>query len=241
MKINKFDLKDLTILKNKLNIKDEPSSIENNLIKKTIKYIKYIKWIPGIQMIGVCNSVSMNAATNKSDIDLFIITSPNKIWLVRIFITAIFQILGVRKTKNKHAWKFCLSFFVTTKWLDFSNFALENDIYLYFWTIYLKPILNYDNSYEKFINTNSSWANFDEYKQIITDNKKYIKYSWKTFWDNSKILNLINKAIKKMFIWKTLKHYKKIWKPFWIIIGDDILKFHDKDERVRYCSLFDGG
>jgi hypothetical protein len=60
--------------------------------------------------------------------------------------------------------------------MDFSNFAVENDIYLYFWIVYLKPILNYDNTYENFLRANNSWANFDEYLDIIETNKSYTKY-----------------------------------------------------------------
>jgi hypothetical protein len=42
----KFGEKDFTKFKIIQNIKDSPSIIEKELIKKTIKYIKYIKWIP---------------------------------------------------------------------------------------------------------------------------------------------------------------------------------------------------
>jgi hypothetical protein len=61
--------------------------------------------------------------------------------------------------------------------MDFYKFALKNDIYLYFWIVYMKPILDYNNTYQKFLDENSSWADLFEYKDIIENNKNYIYYS----------------------------------------------------------------
>jgi len=232
---------------NYLNIKKEHSKIELKFYKKTEKYIKYIKWIPGLKMIWIWNSISMNCASKDSDIDLLIVSSSNTMWLNRILITLIFQILWVRKNEKNHAWRFCLSFFCTIKWLDFSSWKIKNDIYLYFWILYFKPILDYNNTYELFIEKNSSWADFSEYNDIIEYNKKYIKYTnnflpfpkWVPVGGGiknnitQKIIWSINFIIKKIFLQKTLKHFKKIWKPYWIIINDNMLKFHNNDIRKK--------
>jgi hypothetical protein len=215
-------------------LKNNPNKIEQEYIEKIIKYIKYIKWIPWLRMIWVWNSLSMFCATKQSDIDLFIVTTPNSMWLNRIIITMIFQILWVRKNKKNHSWRFCLSFFATTDWLDFNSWKITNDIYLYFWMIYLKPILNYNNTYELFIQKNNSWADFSEYNDIILNNKKYIKYFWNKKNNNTKIINHILKII---FLPKTIKHYNKLWKPFGIIINNNMLKFHNNDIRKKIKEI----
>lgn len=221
---------------NYFKIKKEAWKIENNFYKKTQKYIKFIKWIPWLKMIWIWNSISMNCSTSESDIDLLIVTSNNSMWLNRILITLIFQIFWVRKTSKKHAWKFCLSFFTTIDWLNFSSWKLENDIYLYFWILYFKPILNYDNTYELFLKENSSWADYKDYEDIIKNNKKYIKYSWKSKYYDNKILIFINSIFKNIFIKKTIKHFENIWKPYWVIINDNLLKFHNNDIREKIKS-----
>lgn len=230
------------------NIKNTPSKIEEDFYKKTEKYIKYIKWIPWLKMVWVWNSIAMNCASKNSDIDLFIVTSPNSMWLNRILITLIFQILWVRKTAKKHAWRFCLSFFATIDWLDFSLWKLENDIYLYFWILYFKPILNFDNTYELFIEKNSSWADFSEYKDMIKENKWYIKIplsqpfpprekgvEQNVAWSHpgGRIERGINSILKKIFFPRTMKHFNKIWKPYGVIINDNMLKFHNWDIREK--------
>jgi len=97
--------------------------------------------------------------------------------------------------------------------MNFKDFALENDIYLYFWIVYLKPILDFDNTFQTFINS-QSWADFKDYKNLIEENKSFIKFSGKSFADKCKILDLIDKILEKIFLPKTLKHYKKLAKPY---------------------------
>lgn len=221
-------------------IKEEPSEIENTFYRKTEKYLRYIKYVPWLKMVWIWNSISMNSATSDSDIDLFIVTDEKRLWTVRIIITLIFQILWVRKDAKNHASRFCLSFFATTSWMNFWKFALEEDIYLYFWIIYFKPILDYDNTYQKFLESNESWCNFWWYENILSKNNEYIKYSKESSKNwliklIKKVLNypldLLEIILKTIFIKKSLKRYNSLWKPFWIIINNDLLKFHDNDIR----------
>lgn len=232
----KFDKNIHKKFKKYLNIKEKETQIEKDFYTKTIKYLKYIKWLPWLKMIWVWNSISMNSATKNSDIDLYIVSEKNTLWIVRIFTTFIFQVFWVRKTAKKHSGRFCLSFFSSLEGMDFSKFAIKNDIYLYFWLVYFKPILDFDNTYELFLKKNTSWADFSEYKDILEKNKEKIIYkktnpSNKKKWDI--ILNFINNIFKKVFLPKTLKTYEKIWKPFGVIINDDLLKFHNWDIRKK--------
>lgn len=227
---------DLNKFKDYFSIKENPWEWDKKYIEKTIKYIPYIKWIPWIKMVWIWNSISMNSWDKNSDIDLYIVTSEKRMWLVRILTTLIFQLLWVRKTWNKHAWRFCLSFFSTIDWMNFWNFAIEKDIYLYFWILYFKPLLSLDNTYDLFLEKNKSWLNLDNYQKKIQDNKTYIKYNWGSFWDNSKILNFIDKSIKNIFINKTINSNNKIGKPYWIIISKIMLKFHDWDIRKEISN-----
>ena len=98
----------------------------------------------------------MNACHKDSDIDLFIITRKNRLWSVRIFLTLILSILGQRKTTKKHAGKFCLSFFITEDALSLEHIAIENDVYLEYWVETLKPILNRNKCFEKFMKKNKN-------------------------------------------------------------------------------------
>lgn len=213
-----------------LNIKENPSKYELELFKKTKNYMKFISWIPGLKFVWICNSLSMYATKEKwSDIDLFIITAPNRLWLVRVLITFIFQILWVRRYGNKINERFCLSFFVTENAMDLSKFAIENDIYLFYWIYYLKPILNKNWVYEKFIETNNTlWITYNALQKC--ESAKVWKCGnnfFNSFW------NILDSFFKTIFLPKSLAHKKRLWDPIGIIISDDILKFHDNDKRIK--------
>ena len=63
---------------------------------------------------------------------------------------------------------------MTEKDLDLSKIAITDDVYLYFWIYFLKPILDYDTTYKKFLKKNS-WVEIDE-NQFL-ENKKFIKFT----------------------------------------------------------------
>ncbi len=225
-----FLLDDFNKFKTLLNIKETPSITDINLLNKSKKYLKYAKFIPWIKLIAVWNSVWMNNSTPDSDIDLFVITHKNTLWFVRIALTFFMQIFWLRKTHKKHAWRFCLSFFCTTQSMNFSDFAIENDIYLYFWIVHLKPILDIDNTFDSFIKA-QSWADFSEYLDIIDENKKSIIFKKSTNQEKYQLISILNKVLKSIFLPRSIESCKKLWNPYWIIIHDNMLKFHNNDKR----------
>ena len=124
-------------------------------------------------MVAVCNSLSMYAADNESDIDLFIVTDSDSIWLVRALVTGIFQLLGVRRHGTYTVGRFCLSFFVTTQGMDLAKIAIERDIYLQVWGRSLKPIYSRGKTYEEFILINRKFLGEFSQSQKI-ENTQYM-------------------------------------------------------------------
>jgi hypothetical protein len=217
-----------------IGIKSQPWEVEKRLWKKVEKYIPPLKLIPGIRMIWVGNSLPMNACHQDSDIDLFIVTRKNRLWSVRIMTTIYFQILWLRKTSKHHAGRFCLSFFVTEDALDFQDIAIENDVYLYFWILYMKPIVDRDDTYEQFLTANTSWCDFDPYQDLLQNAQSRIEIQqnshrfpqiFSRFW------NIVELSLKYIFFPRTKKSFQQLWKPFGVIVSDDMLKFHNRDRR----------
>lgn len=79
-----------------LGVKKTPSSREKELFQKTQNFIRSIHWIPGLRMVAVSNSLAMYATHSESDIDLFIITAVNRLWIVRTSVLIIAMLRGVR-------------------------------------------------------------------------------------------------------------------------------------------------
>jgi len=195
-------------------------------------------WLfPQILLVALCNSRAMWEADDNSDIDLFIITQQWRLWIGRFLVTLISSLLGVRR-QNTHGlikWsaeyikktkeKFCLSFFITEDAMNFNTIRIENDIYLDIWVQTLVPLINKNNTLERFWAANG-WE------------KSSIIYSSLFPFEGLRLKDIrhsiIEKVIKKIWLPHTLKTYEKLWKPWWVIISDTMLKFHDNDQRKIY-------
>lgn len=156
----------------------EPNVHDSMLMSRAERYIRRITWIPGLRMVAVVNSVSMNATHPDSDIDLFIITAHGRMWLVRVLVTSLFYILGVWRKGEDIAGNFCLSFFIEETALDMSRIAIEDDIYLYFWMYYMRPIYVVDDMYDRFRQANLDYIYREKNIPIHLHTREYFGFLW---------------------------------------------------------------
>ena len=221
--------------------KKTPNDFELELFSKAQKYIRKTNWIPWILFVGVWNSLSMYSTKPTSDIDLFVITRRNRTWLVRFLLTSTLFILWVwRKWEENAASNFCLSFFCDEDSLDFSKIAIENDIYLFFWMLYLKPIIDKNWTYRKFIDSNKDlWL---ETQMLSEDKLDYLINDESKFWKilDSRFFDPLFSFIDLFWFWlygsifkKISPKTKKVRRPFWVVITRKMLKFHDTDPRYE--------
>lgn len=223
------------------NIKEYETEIQNTL-EKVKKYFWIFRFIPYIKSVFICNNFGFGIKRKNSDIDLFIITQKNRIWISRLITTFIFHILQIRRHKNKIKNRFCLSFYATEDNLDFTNIFIKPfDIYFIYWIISLYEVYSDKKSfYEKIINANNiyltKYVNLLQYKLEKQNKIKGKNIILLVFKINliGNMLNFISKKIQLYFINKSLK---KIENLSGILINDNILKFHEKDKRKLYYNL----
>jgi len=215
-------------------VKSAPWSHEIRLLEKVSQYNSYFRYVPGILGIAVCNSLAMNSAHETSDIDLFIITKQNRLWTARICMTLLLTLTRQRKTSKHHAWKFCLSFFITEDNLSLETIAIENDIYLSYWINTLRPIVNRQNIFWEFLKVNKTLTEF--FPKVKNETTKICSPSLQMgerIQEWGHVGNILEKILKVIFLSRTKKSFHKLWKPFWVVISDTMLKFHDKDKRIE--------
>lgn len=118
--------------------------------------VKKLIYIPTIKFIGLTGSLAMKNADKNSDIDLLIITSKNTLWTSRLFSKLVLFLTGfkVRRPKDlEEKDKLCLNM-----WMDEEYLAIENrNIFTAHEIAQIVPLLNRDNTYEKFVSENK-WA-----------------------------------------------------------------------------------
>ena len=145
-------------LESLLGVKKNPSPEEEALFRKTQDFVRFLWWIPGLRLVAVSNSLAMYATHRDSDIDLFIITAPKRLWIVRTLVLLIAEILRVRTKPGNEAGRFCFPFFMTEKSLSLKDIAIKNDLYLAYWIQSLKPIFNKNYTYGRFMRVNQIFS-----------------------------------------------------------------------------------
>lgn len=149
-----------TIQKRKKKEKMAEAKIE--LAKKSAKVLAKIPFVWGVFLSG---NLALNTATLNDDIDLVIVSAPKTLWLTR-FIVYLFlkttggffglkvRIPGSRQTKDK----LCLNLF-----LDYCNLEInlqKQNLFTAYQILFLKPLENKNQTYQRFWNTNSWVASF---------------------------------------------------------------------------------
>jgi hypothetical protein len=81
-------------------------------MRKSKKYIYFLRFLPFVRGVAVSGSQALLGSRASSDIDLFIITARNRIWLARTFVTLFFQLTGSRRHGNKTRDRFCLNHYI---------------------------------------------------------------------------------------------------------------------------------
>ena len=112
------------------------------------EYLEFIsKWsflyrnFPFVKEIYLANSISFNALNSSSDIDIFVVSKCNRVWIARLFMSFFMLLFCIKRTKNKVAKRFCLSFFVDEYNKNLEPLLLsEKDIYLPYWVVHLVPL-----------------------------------------------------------------------------------------------------
>jgi len=219
------------------------SEIEMHLWSIAGKYLKYLRFIPFLNMVSVCNSLSFGTVNKNSDIDLFIVTEKNRLFITRTLLLILFHILGVRRHGNKIKNRICLSFFVDESNSNLQKIALKDDYYLVLWILKMYPVINKNDYYNKFLTVNSWLNTYINFRQDVFFNEKNrLNFEYNSVFKN--FLQFIfsgflgNKLEMILQYWQ-LKRAKSKTKPgdSGVIVENGILKFHKIDRRIFFNEI----
>lgn len=110
--------------------------------------------LPWVLCVCISGSLAAGQYKNRDDIDFFIITKADTIWLSRLCILGLLQILGKRRRKEElHAPNsICVNMFIDMKGLYLG--VLGQDIYIAREIAQLKVLVNKEKTFEKFLSEN---------------------------------------------------------------------------------------
>ena len=123
------------------------------LIVQANGVVKYLKHLPWLEMMAVTGSVAAFNADEQSDIDLLIVTKPQRLFLSRLFVVLILKLLGVYWYSQKPAGTICPNILLTSDNLAWDeknrNIYVANEISL------LYPLFSHHNCYFDFLKHNA--------------------------------------------------------------------------------------
>ena len=116
------------------------------MIKVASKISNWLIHFPYVRGIAISGSLSKNFADENSDIDLFIITAPNRLWIARTLMHA-FKKLTFLFNKQDY---FCMNYYIDEERLE----IVEKTLYTAIEVVTLIPLQG-DLQFEKFYSSNA--------------------------------------------------------------------------------------
>ena len=172
----------------------------NDLLEKSNNYLLLLKYVPTVKLLGISGSLSMKNGAVGSDIDLFIITSNNCIWLTRSIILLYKKILSL--TQPYIGNRLCFNIIFASNGLALPNFKRSE--YTAHEILQLKVLINKECMYENFLQANNWVLQYYPNVQIKLENIQ----SFVSSLNQSKCLVFVEKYIGKMQKkWLRIKKY----------------------------------
>lgn len=198
------------------------------IIAKNVTF--FLSFLPSVYFIGISGGLSLKNVEENDDIDFFIITARDTIWITRFLLLLILEFLGLRRKKSSIVAKnkICLNMLVEETHMEIE----QKDLYTAHEVIQVFPLAQYQNYYQKFLNSNKWITKYlpSSLKQNknYTDNKNinFIR-SWSII-----LLRSINPIAKKIqLILMTKQRTNEV-------IKDNYIAFHPLDFRSEVLAKY---
>lgn len=164
-----YALKDIdNLINNRIEGEQRFKALSARIEKSTHRLRRF----PFVKFIGLSGSLSKGYASENADIDLFIVTQKNRLWICRTILHLFKKISFVKGSQH---W-YCMNYFV-------DETALEIEEQNYFTAIELatlKPLADKDNFHQMLLQRNAHWMNcvLPNYSFEPVGDKKSIKVFW---------------------------------------------------------------
>jgi hypothetical protein len=118
-------------------------ALSRYLLEHDRKVLQFLAAMPFVRLVAVSGSLAHLNAEGESDLDLFVITRPGRVWLVTLVALIVSRMLGWRR-------RLCLNYIVSE-----ANLAIEpDDLFSANQIIHLRPVIGQE-VYRRFLEANA--------------------------------------------------------------------------------------
>lgn len=200
--------------------------------KKARRYARFIARLPYVKAVAICNSLAFFHTTKTSDIDLFIVSEPGRVWTTRLLTTLPARLFRLRPGEAKRD-PICLSFFADEKHLQFASLkAQERDPYLAYWIATLVP-LSGDEAFRKLREDNAWVREVLPHLEPVSPSPQYQitpSFSWPWAFFSERFARKVQEYRLPPEIVRIMNVDTRV------VVHDGILKFHENDRRAYYAQ-----
>ncbi|MEK9131166.1 MAG: hypothetical protein AAB429_03580 [Patescibacteria group bacterium] len=201
--------------------------------KRLRRACRYLAFLPMVKMLAVCNTMAWMNTKPESDIDLFVVVKPGRMWTARAFVVLPFALLG-RRPKIGAVDPLCFSFFASTDAVDLRVVRLgKEDWYLAQWVRSLVPMA--DRNQAANVTRLNDWAAglFPNSYGVAPARPRRVK-TWKGHPDLGRLLEPVFRRLQKSRLPAEIQSLAN--KDSRVIVSDQMLKFHPNDRRAEFSA-----
>jgi len=195
----------------------------------------YLSFIPTIYFIGVSGGLAAENVEKSDDIDLFIITKKRTLFMTRLFVLGLMEVMHLRRKRDDAdpADKVCLNLLIDEESLRWPQ--EKQDLYTAHEIVRLRPLFERHNTYRRFLEHNQ-WA-ADFFPNAFAVKPKLPGNLWQENYYSLKAISFLltlppieaaSRNLQKSLI---RKHQTKE------VITNSFLAFHPNDYRSRSLIL----
>jgi len=193
------------------------------LLERNRKVFDVLKSIPWIKTVGVTGSVAAYNAQRNSDIDIFIITAKNRVWITRGFMFVILKILNKYPQKGMDTDKLCPNILLDEgdlEWpKEYQNMFTAHEI------VFMQPLVDKKESYFRFISKNKWISKYIRFTSHIPKSDFRVR-------KGSLIVNLVdNLAMKIQLNYMKRRKTKEI-------TTKNFIHFNKKDDSIEILDRY---
>lgn len=208
--------------------------------KKAKVLSQILKVVPWIKLVGISGGLAMENVSKKDDIDLFIITAKNRLWIARLLALGLLSLTGQRRKRTdfskKAAGKCCVNILLEEDQLN----QKHKDLFTAHEVLQMRVLWQRDGVYSKYLE-NNSWvfkflSNWID-QSVVSSKYNVVREKQKNTHTTSyilptTILDIFEKLAKKFQL-------KIMQKPNGSErIEDGALYFHPEDCRLKVLTEY---
>ncbi len=203
------------------------------LMRRAKRFASGLRHLPFVRAAAISGSSAQLNARENSDIDLFIIVEPGRMFLARLFVSGYFQILGLRRHGARVAGRFCLNHYVA------GAAYLPGDHTIYTALLYssLLPVFG-ARQVAEFWRANQDWIN-DLFVQPDLPQSEAFPHTWASGSLLQRLLELLLLPLASFIEFFAKKiQTDRIRQSEYVIISQSELAFHPDSKGQRILAKY---